>query len=117
VGCADFIAKPFHESDLFAAINQHLGISFIYDEPEETPMPTETVVLTSDDLAMLPTDWLASLHQATLEGDFEEMLSLINKIQDQDKTLAKTLTYLAHDFQFERLLDITEPWVSKESEL
>jgi len=117
VGCADFIAKPFHESDLFAAINQHLGISFIYDEPDETPMPMETVALTSDDLAMLPTDWLASLHQATLEGDFKEMLSLINKIQDQDKTLAKTLTYLAHDFQFERLLDITEPWVSKESEL
>ena len=117
VGCADFIAKPFHESDLFAAINQHLGISFIYDEPKETSMPTETIVLTSDDLAMLPTDWLASLHQATLEGDFEEMLSLINKIQDQDKTLAKTLTSLAHDFQFERLLDITEPWVSKESEL
>ncbi|MEQ9625594.1 PAS domain S-box protein [Coleofasciculus chthonoplastes] len=117
VGCADFIAKPFHESDLFAAIRQHLGVSFIYDEPEETPALTETVVLTSDDLAMLPTDWLASLHQATLEGDFEEMLSLINQIQDQDKTLAKTLTYLAYDFQFERLLDITEPWVSRESEL
>jgi len=117
VGCADFIAKPFHESDLFAAIRQHLGVSFIYDELEETPAPTETVALTSDDLAMLPTDWLASLHQATLEGDFEQMLSLINKIQDQDKTLAKTLINLAHDFQFERLLDITEPWASRASEL
>jgi len=113
VGCADFIAKPFHESDLFAAIRQHLGVSFIYDEPDQTPVQTETVVLTSDDLAILPTDCLAQLHEATLEGDFEEMLSLIDQIQNQDKMLANTLAHLANTFQFERLLDLTEPWATR----
>lgn len=110
VGCTDFIAKPFHESDLFAAIRQHLKVNFICDEPEQNTGQTETVVLTSDDLAILPIDWLASLHQATLEGDFEQMLSLIDQIQAQDNTLAHTLAHLAKNFQFERLLDLTEPW-------
>jgi len=111
VGCTDFITKPFHESDLFAAIGQHLGISFIYDEPSEPSMSMETISLTSEDVAILPTDWLSSFHQATLEGDFEVMLSLIEQIQDQDKTLAQRLSYLAHNFEFEQLLDATESWV------
>ncbi|MEQ8756121.1 MAG: PAS domain S-box protein [Coleofasciculus sp. G1-WW12-02] len=110
VGCTAFIAKPFHESDLFAAIRQHLKVNFICDEPEQITGQTETVVLTSDDLAILPIDWLASLHQATLEGDFEQMLSLIDQIQAQDNNLAHTLAHLAKNFQFERLLDLTEPW-------
>jgi CheY-like chemotaxis protein len=113
VGCTDFITKPFHDSDLFAAIRHHLGVRFICDKPEETPMPTETIRLISDDVAILPTDWLSSFHQATLDGDFEEMLSLIEQIQDQNQTLANTLTHLAHNFQFEQLLDATEPWASQ----
>ena len=54
-------------------------------------------------------DWQAKLHQATIEGDFDMMLSLIEDIRDRDESLAHSLSTLAHEFQFERLLALTKP--------
>ncbi len=36
VGCTDFITKPFHDSDLFAAIRHHLRVRFICN-PRKLP--------------------------------------------------------------------------------
>lgn len=71
--------------------------------------PTVTITLTPQNLANLSPDWIASLYQATLEGDFDVMLSLIEQIQDQDESLAKDLSTLAYEFQFEQLLALTQP--------
>ncbi|HBE21098.1 MAG TPA: hypothetical protein DDW51_26755, partial [Cyanobacteria bacterium UBA11367] len=69
--------------------------------------PTEPVTLTPQNLADLPSEWLASLHQATFQGDLEQMLALIKEIPD--KQLAKDLAFLANNLRYEEILKLTQP--------
>jgi PAS domain S-box-containing protein len=110
VGCDDFIRKPFREEDIFDAMNKHLGVRYVYEEVTAlgTSIPTKAQALTQADLAALPADWLASLHQATIEGDVELMRTLIEQIRPQNEALANALTFLANQYQFEHLLMLTQ---------
>jgi CheY-like chemotaxis protein len=108
-GCDDFIGKPFRESDIFEAMHQHLGVRYVYEQftpPEATQ--TELVILNREILAVLPTHWLAEFHQATTEGDFEWMLTLIEQIREQHGPIAQALASLTNQLQFEQLLALTE---------
>jgi len=108
-GCDDFIHKPFREAHIFEMMSKHIGVSFIYDEPAVTSDTTQTEVnaLNPDALAAFPTEWLASLHQATFEGDLEQMLVLIEQIREEQ--LAKALASLANNLQYKELLALTQP--------
>ena len=109
-GCDDFIRKPFRESEIFEAMKKHLGVRYIYDEPElkadaNAPPPQN---LTPKDLAVLPADWLSELHQATLEGDVTSIEILIEQIRPQHQAIATALANLASQYEFEQLLSLTQ---------
>jgi len=74
------------------------------------------VNLTIQDLAHLPRSWRASLHRATIEGDVDVMLNLIEQISDQNESLAKDLSTLVHEFQFDQLLALTQPPTDDEND-
>lgn len=76
--------------------------------PQHSDSPI-TVNLTVQDLAHLPQNWLKSLHRATIEGDFDVMLNLIEQISDQNESLAQDLSTLVREFQFDQLLALTQP--------
>jgi PAS domain S-box-containing protein len=119
-GCDDFIHKPFKEADIFEMMSEHMGVRFVYDEPAAVPdiNQTQVNVLNPDALADLPAEWLASLHQATFEGDLEQMLVLIEQIRDQPlggaggnrhEHLANVLASLANNLRYKELLTLTQP--------
>ena len=109
----DFIRKPFREAEIFEAMSQHLGVRFSYEESDRVPHspPTEVATANVDDLAKLSADLVAKLHQATLEGDFAVMLTLIEEIRSQNVSLATMLAGLANNFQFKELLDLLDPLI------
>ena len=113
-GCDDFIRKPFQEAEIFDTMNKHLGVRYLYQEPAreldsvQTEQARAAIAPSSETLASFPPDWLASLHQATIEGDLDAMLSLIDEIRTQNKPLANALAALAKTFQFEEILTLTQ---------
>src|SRR5919199_5505156 len=111
VGCDDYICKPFQESEVFEAIAKHIGVRYVYDEQIAFQDSTENdaLVLNAEALAVLPADWLASFHQATIEGDLDLMLTLIAQIHAQNERLANALANLADNLHFEALLSLTQP--------
>ncbi|HAZ43641.1 MAG TPA: histidine kinase [Cyanobacteria bacterium UBA11371] len=119
VGCDDFIRKPFREEEIFSCLSKHLGVRYIYQEPISLPVgaaseegnaiPIHQRMLNVADLAALPGDWLANLHQATLEGHIKRMQALIEEIRPQHDFVAKALLDLANQYQFEQLLILTQP--------
>ncbi len=119
VGCDDFIRKPFREEEIFTCLSKHLGLRYIDAEPISLPVaatldegnaiPIEQRMLTVADLAGLPGDWLANLHQATLEGHIKRMQALIEEIRPHHDFIAKALLDLANQYQFEQLLILTQP--------
>ncbi|MFB2975592.1 PAS domain S-box protein [Microseira sp. BLCC-F43] len=119
VGCDDFIRKPFREEEIFICLSNHLGVRYIDAEAISLPVgagseegnaiPIGDRMLTLADLAALPGDWLANLHQATLEGHIKRMQALIEEIRPQHDFVAKALLDLANQYQFEQLLILTQP--------
>jgi CheY-like chemotaxis protein len=109
-GCDDFIRKPFREADIFDTLRKHLGVSFVYDEPAASPTSTQndTNAITPDAIAALPTDLVANLHQATIDGDKDLMLTLIDQIREQNKPLANALAALVNNFRYKQLLNLTQ---------
>jgi PAS domain S-box-containing protein len=108
-GCDDFIHKPFREATIFEMMSKHIGVRFVYEEPAVAVEmnQAETSTLNPNTLAVLPAEWLASLHQATFEGDLEQMLVLIEQIPDEQ--LANALMSLANNLQYKEILNLTQP--------
>ncbi|MEQ9371836.1 MAG: CBS domain-containing protein [Coleofasciculus chthonoplastes F3-SA18-01] len=97
--------------DLTKSQSTHIRDTANFELSEMLPKIPEspiTITLTPTDLADLPGEWRISLHQATIEGDFDRMLSLIEEIRDRDESLANSLSTLTHEFQFEYLLALTK---------
>jgi CheY-like chemotaxis protein len=120
MGCDDFIRKPFHETEIFDTLTRHLGVHFVYEEIEEyehdapDKPPAETPLSTT--MAALPADWAANLRQATIDADFELILTLISQIheyqaleKDTAAALVDTLTNLAFNFDYDAIRKLTEP--------
>ncbi|MEG4573812.1 ATP-binding protein [Microcoleus sp. N3A4] len=107
--CDDFIHKPFRDADIFATLHKHLGVRYIYDEPESVPESTQIEALTPETVAALPADWLAALEKATIECDLELILIQIEQIRDRNDSLATALAALANEFLFNEILALIHP--------
>jgi CheY-like chemotaxis protein len=112
-GCDDFVRKPFREADILDAMNKHIGVRYIYDEPANKLNPTqfEFDALNPATLNTLPARWVAELHQAVAAADSELAFSLIEQLEAKDTTLAKILSKLVNDFEFDRI----EDWIAQSS--
>ncbi|MEG3928880.1 MULTISPECIES: ATP-binding protein [unclassified Microcoleus] len=107
--CDDFIHKPFRDTEIFATLHKHLGVRYIYGEPESMPESTQIEAPTPETLAALPADWLAALEKATIECDLELILIQIEQIRDRNDALASALATFANEFQFNQILAFIHP--------
>ncbi|KAF3890533.1 MULTISPECIES: hybrid sensor histidine kinase/response regulator [Nostocales] len=121
IGCDDFIRKPFRESEIFGALQKHLGVQFIYEE--QTPNPSfdrvqatniNQTALTNltQQLAALPPDLIGRFYLAALNLDTDVVLNLIAEIRQINDPLASILEDLAHNFQYQQILTLTQPILS-----
>jgi CheY-like chemotaxis protein len=114
-GCNDFISKPFQEETLFAKMAEYLGLRYVYaqnDPPSiishDEDLPTQADVLTAQNLSVMPIHWITQLHQAAQLCDDEEIFHLIEKIPSEQASLIAHLRRLAHDFQFQPIVKLTQ---------
>ncbi len=112
VGCNDFLSKPYCINDLFNKLAEHLGWDYIYADTysldrEALPMPT----LTADAFQVMPTEWVQALQQAALACDDKEVLALLAAIPPEHTDLRLSLEYLAHYFEFERIITLTQTYL------
>ncbi|WP_414644156.1 response regulator [Allocoleopsis sp.] len=113
-GCDDFVRKPFREQTIFEKMAEYLGVQYIYEQDtnsrglQEQTSQGDGKNLTSDDLAVMPADWVTQLNQAAVEVDGDRILQLIEQIPASHLTLAEKLTDLVRRFCFDEILELTE---------
>ncbi|MEG4273123.1 MULTISPECIES: PAS domain S-box protein [unclassified Microcoleus] len=110
-GCNDLICKPFREEVLFEKIAHHLNLRYIYEKENlSTSFSTPTLLksLTTEDLSVMPTDWVVELHRAALCVDDNRILDLIEQIPETEANLANALTDLVDNFRIDIIIDLTQ---------
>jgi PAS domain S-box-containing protein len=122
-GCNDYISKPFQEQTLFSKMAEHLGLQYLYEKDCQVPINGDrsngdpSLVepsLTSKDLKVMPKDWLAALHHASLSCDQKAVIHLQQQIPAEYASIAHRLEHLIHDFDFPQILNLTEPYLNAE---
>ncbi len=105
-GCDDFLRKPFQESDLFALMQKHLGVRFVYqDDPATAPLFSVPVVDVAA-LAALPVALRSTLEQALIQLDTVTVTNTIDAVPDAP--LAHALEMMANEFQYNRILHLIQ---------
>ncbi|MDY7013255.1 MAG: ATP-binding protein, partial [Cyanobacteriota bacterium] len=112
-GFDDVASKPFRNAELLAVIAKHLGVRYVYEALEACNCEALDSALTSDAIAVLPKEWLASLEQAILYGDLEGIESAIAQIRTQDSAIALALQHYLNEFDYPKILSlISENFIS-----
>ena len=108
-GCDDFVKKPFPENDIFEIMGKHLGIRYIYEDPltDDGQKPSSVYIPKPDDLAVMSDEWRTAFSDASIVGDPEKCLELIEQIPSDHAELAGGLKQLLREFAFEKLITLT----------
>jgi ubiquinone biosynthesis protein UbiJ len=105
VGCDDFVRKPFKEQTIFAALNQYLGVQYIYEESADHQTSELSDSKINLDLSVMPDEWCSKICEVALEGDSNLVNQLIRAIPNQESDIVKLLEKFAGQFQFEELAE------------
>lgn len=117
-GCNDVVSKPVHEETLLVKMADYLGLRYQFEEssrpaPPAISPPTPPAIvppLTPHILRQtMPSTWLTALHQAALRCDEEDATDLIQQIPASQTALLEGLTRLVRDYQFEVMMQLTQP--------
>lgn len=116
VGCDDFVRKPFHKEAIFDIMAKHLGVRYIYQEQELPFHPSNVTVERlnlTDLLATMSKEWVLNLHKAALDADSELVSQILEEVSESHALVCQTCQSWVNKFQFEKILDLTEPLVGR----
>ncbi|WP_445637907.1 histidine kinase [Nostoc sp. DSM 114161] len=115
-GCDDFINKPFREEELLEKLQQYLEVQYIYQEQSyQSVNPNQDkaeLILTLTDLApmisAMSSEWLKKIHNAAAQCSDDLILELIEEIPLENAALRRFISDLAHNFQFEKIMELAK---------
>jgi len=109
-GCDGFMRKPFREAELLGTLTDLLGVRFRYAGTDISALVDHEAALTEAQLpaalAQMPTAWLTTFEQATLDGDVLALTVVIDQLRLQNQALADRLADLTQAYQLDQLLNL-----------
>ncbi|MEH2197368.1 PAS domain S-box protein [Nostoc sp.] len=114
-GCDDYINKPFREEQLLEKLSEYLGVEYIYQEDKyqitnSKQRLTESILNLADLVPMLSEmspEWVNQLYTAAAQCSDHLILELIEQIPSENAALQNFINNLAHEFQFEKIMELT----------
>ena len=110
-GCDDFVRKPLQETVIFEKMAEYLGVSYVYQQSIQSSFQQHGMckaVLTPEDLARMPAEWVQELHKASTQVDSELIAQLIAQIPDEEVELANGLVDLVNNYRFDQIIALTQ---------
>ncbi len=110
-GCDALLYKPFHVRDIFEMMKKQIGVRYIYakeDNPEAASRNKKDFrnTVTPKALAVLPAGLLSDLEKAAIRADINAIITIIEAIRPHSDSIADTLTHLADDFEYDKILSL-----------
>ncbi len=102
-GMDGFVSKPYQFSEIYDSMAQQLGIEFTYNtDTQDTDAKIES--LDPQKLSALAPELRAELQQALESLDRERIRTTIQLITVTDRTLGRTLSHIADEFDYPTIL-------------
>ncbi|MGD2181837.1 CHASE2 domain-containing protein [Lusitaniella coriacea] len=109
-GCNEFLRKPFREEQIFKAMHEYIGVTYVYEDSTTTDSSTTeqntNKVLNADAIADLPSTLVETLHQAIITSDLNGIAKVLEEIATENKPLAEVLQQCLYNFEYERVLNL-----------
>ncbi len=108
-GCDDFVRKPYAESEIFDAMTRHLGVRYVYEDPETdcgtVPSNRQRLGVASlrKRLQALPGDWQQELHAAVIALKRDDVEGIVERIAEHDTELSAGLMALVQEYAYHEL--------------
>ncbi|MFM9263695.1 response regulator [Tychonema sp. BBK16] len=108
VGCDDFISKPFSKTDIFDAIEKHLGVKYIYfGSTSDRPQLSDSISdFSIGFMPKLPVEWIDNMRQVIRSADFDLIANTIEEIRDSHAELANILQGHLDDFDYQKIFNL-----------
>ncbi|PAX52314.1 GAF domain-containing protein [Brunnivagina elsteri] len=123
LGCDDFINKPFRDDFLLEKIQQYLKVEYIYQEVNNSTVDdihNQNQPILSDIelikmLSQFSGEWLEKLHNFAASCSDDLIIDFLEQIPSESGLLKDSLHELAHNFQFEKIMELTSIVLNQES--
>ena len=102
-GMDDFVRKPYRSSEIYECLSKHLGVRYIYAQVSEKSGALSHR-LTSEMLAVLPTDLRLELRRALESLESESINELVQQVASYDAELHRIMALLVENFDYPAIL-------------
>ncbi len=106
-GADGFISKPIQESQLWACLRGHLGVSFVPDKTRQELQPSASRI-SSEIIKGLSENVREGLRQCVMVGDMATFSEILEGLPDQESDLVQTLLRLQEEMDLETLRRLFE---------
>ncbi|MEQ9672025.1 PAS domain S-box protein [Coleofasciculus sp. G2-EDA-02] len=123
-GCNDFIGQPVQAKTLFATLQKHLNLEWIYESTEapssvypgeKLPEQKPEVSITASEIVAPPLKEMTILYELAMMGDIKgisEQADKLEKLDPQWVPFAKKLRRLANGFQEKQILEFVKRYMN-----
>ncbi len=105
----DFIAKPFHDTEVLETLAARLGIEYLYMDNVRTPTPALLPIApdasSNESLSRVSSQLLDELRSATVAAEYDRALELVGDLAATVPATAEQLRRLVHSFDYQGVID------------
>ena len=114
----DFLAKPVHLNDLLEKLEQHLKVSYLYQELDLNQTScnsnsSQVRELTPENLEIMTDEWLNQIHEAAQIADYQILKQLITEIEQEYELIASGLGDWLEEFRMDKIAELVEATMMK----
>ena len=108
-GCDAILRKPYQDREIFALVENSLGIRFIREDLVITRTPNRVANrLSPQDLLEIPVEWRREFRDLTRLGRVHEMTRQVAALGPEHGKIAQALKEMIDRFEFERILALLD---------
>ncbi|MDY6784687.1 MAG: PAS domain S-box protein [Cyanobacteriota bacterium] len=108
-GCDELVCKPFPQELLWEKLEIYLGLSFVYqDKLSSESVPSQPLMLRSQDLQVMPQQWIERLYFAALEINYNKISELLAQIPAENASLTRALKELVDDYRLDTIVELAQ---------
>jgi len=124
-GCDDFIGQPIQAKTLFATLQKHLNLEWIYESddapstaypPERLPDQNAEVSITPSKIVAPPQKEMNVLYELAMMGDIKGISEKADQLEQLDSRwvpFARKVRHLANGFQEKQILEFVKKYMNE----